>query len=399
MVTKTRGVQDQGLPKEDLVWFLNHCSVRDTVNRADQDWRRVYTIQCVTDPMTLDVEWSPVNPIQHNRSEYGPTIAIMCEYDALPSMGHACGHNLIAEIGIAAGIAVKSLMEDNSSICGKLVVLGTPAEEGGGGKIKMIEKGAFSDIDAALMAHPQLNNMLYPLILDLSRVTVIYKMKDGLDPWENPNANDAAVACYNNISMIRRCFDPRWRVSGIIKRSTWEKTELVFSYRAPTQREILTIKKKLKNCFENAAAVTGCECLYDFDEDSQGAYRGMIANRRMAQVFAKHAETKDIVFQDNNLRICESAVSTDMGNVSHVVPSIQPEYSIGACAPHVNHTPGFTVAAGSSEAQEVSLKIAECLAQTVWDLMTDSELMLKVKTEFETNPNIVSAAPSRQAGE
>ncbi|GBN66717.1 Peptidase M20 domain-containing protein 2, partial [Araneus ventricosus] len=99
----------------------------------------------------------------------GPTVAIICEYDALPEMGHACGHNLIAEIGLAAGIVVKAAMENDSSILGKVVVLGTPAEEGGGGKIKLIENGAFSDIDAALMAHPQMNNILYPLILDLAR--------------------------------------------------------------------------------------------------------------------------------------------------------------------------------------------------------------------------------------
>ncbi|GFU29272.1 peptidase M20 domain-containing protein 2 [Nephila pilipes] len=333
-----------------------------------------------------------------NRKD-GPTIAILCEYDALPDIGHACGHNLIAEISLAAGIAVKTLMERDLSICGKVVVLGTPAEESGGGKIILIENGAFTDIDAALMAHPQLTNMLFPLILDLARVTVIYKIKDGLDPWENPNANDAAVACYNNISMIRGSFDRRWRVSGVIKRSTWEETEMNISYRAPTLGEILTIKKKLKACFESAAEITGCECEYNFEEDSQSVYRGMIANKKMAQVFAKHAETKGIVFQDDNPRICESAVSTDMGNVSHVVPSIQPEYSIGACAPHVNHTPGFATAAGSPAAQEPSLKIAECLALTVLDLMTNPELMIKVKSEFETNPNRAHAIPSRQAGE
>ncbi|CAL1290735.1 unnamed protein product [Larinioides sclopetarius] len=329
----------------------------------------------------------------------GPTIAIICEYDALPEMGHACGHNLIAEIGLAAGIAVKAAMENDSSIFGKVVVLGTPAEEGGGGKIKLIENGAFSDIDAALMAHPQMNNILYPLILDLARVTVTYKMKDDLDPWEEVNANDAAVACYNNVTIIRQGFNHRWRVSGVIKRSSWKETELNFSYRAPTLRELLIIKKKLKKCFDAAAKATDCICEYSFFEDARNAYRGMIANKKMAEVFARHAEVKGIVFQDGNPRICESAVSTDMGNVSHVVPAIQPEYCIGAQAPHVNHTPGFAVFAGSVEAQEPSLKIAASMAETVLDLMTDSELMLKVKVEFETNPNRTHAGHIRQAGE
>ncbi|GIX72574.1 peptidase M20 domain-containing protein 2 [Caerostris darwini] len=124
----------------------------------------------------------------------------------------------------------------------------------------------------------------------------------------------------------------------------------------------------------------------------------MIANKKMARVFAKHAETKGIEFQDNNTRICESAVSTDMGNVSHVVPSIQPEYFIGAQFPNVNHTPGFTAVAGSSKAQEYSLKIAECMALTVLDLMMDPDLLSKVKIEFEANPNRSYHKYCRQAG-
>ncbi|KAF8782763.1 Peptidase M20 domain-containing protein 2 [Argiope bruennichi] len=129
--------------------------------------------------------------------------------------------------------------------------------------------------------------------------------------------------------------------SGIIKRSAWEETELCFSYRAPTLKELMTIKKKLKKCFEAAAKTTDCICEYTFLEDAKNSYRGMIANKKLAEVFARHAEAKGIIFQDGNPSICESAVSTDMGNVSHVVPAIQPEYCIGARAPHVNHTPGF----------------------------------------------------------
>ncbi|KFM70786.1 Peptidase M20 domain-containing protein 2, partial [Stegodyphus mimosarum] len=100
----------------------------------------------------------------------GSTVAVICEYDALPGVGHACGHNLIAEIGVAVGIAVKISMERDSSVCGKIVVLGTPAEEDGSGKILLIEKGAFKDVDVAVMAHPQVTNRLYPLILDLAKV-------------------------------------------------------------------------------------------------------------------------------------------------------------------------------------------------------------------------------------
>ncbi|XP_054720706.1 xaa-Arg dipeptidase-like [Uloborus diversus] len=247
----------------------------------------------------------------------GPTIAVLCEYDALPEMGHACGHNLIAEIGIAAGIAVKTCMEEDEGIAGKIVVLGTPAEEGGGGKILMIEKGAFKGIDVVLMAHPQAVDRLYPLIVDMAMVTVNFFTKAETDPWSGQSAVDAAVVCYNNVATMRRCFDRKWRLSGV-------------------------------------------------------------------------------VFKDQDRRYCESAVSTDIGNVSHVVPSIQPEFSIGSG--EVNHTPEFATVAGSSDAQAPTLIIAEALAHTVVELMTNPKLMKEIKTEFDEDPMRDASGYFRQTG-
>uniref|UniRef100_A0A2L2XVH7 Peptidase M20 domain-containing protein 2 n=1 Tax=Parasteatoda tepidariorum TaxID=114398 RepID=A0A2L2XVH7_PARTP len=329
----------------------------------------------------------------------GPTIAVICEYDALPNIGHACGHNLIAEIGIAVGLAVKAYLDCDTDVVGKVVVLGTPAEEGGGGKIKMIERGAFRNVDAALMAHPQVENRLYPLILDLARMSVKYRIKEGTDPWCNSNAVDACVSCYNNVAIMRSSLKSKWRVSGIIKCKNWDETELSFSYRAPTRMELKTIQKKLKKCVQAAADTTNCLYEIDFHQESaRSEYRGMVANRTMAELFAKHAETREIKFRDGDMRICESAVSTDMGNVSHVVPSIQPEYSIGA-GPHVNHTPGFAIAAADIKAQIPTLHIAESLALTVIELMSNPELLQKVKMEYETNLHIDPVGSHRFAGE
>ncbi|OQV25589.1 putative Peptidase M20 domain-containing protein 2 [Hypsibius exemplaris] len=139
-----------------------------------------------------------------------PTIAVLCEYDALPEIGHACGHNLIAEAGIATGLALRDVLTSHAdtaqAVDGKLVILGTPAEEQGGGKVILINEGAFLDIDFAMMVHPFVRNDLEPVILGIEACRVEFRGKAAhaaCGPWEAVNALDAAVSLYQNVALFR----------------------------------------------------------------------------------------------------------------------------------------------------------------------------------------------------
>ncbi|CAN8018951.1 unnamed protein product, partial [Ixodes persulcatus] len=155
------------------------------------------------------------------RAEYGadggPLVIIMCEYDALPEIGHACGHNLIAECAVATGIAMKKALESDSSLSGKVVVLGTPGEEGGQGKFYLLRDGAFDGADVALMAHPFTKNISNPVTSALAQLLVTYEGKPahaGGAPWDGINALDAAVGAYVNVSMLRQQMKPDYRATG-----------------------------------------------------------------------------------------------------------------------------------------------------------------------------------------
>ncbi|XP_053398312.1 peptidase M20 domain-containing protein 2-like [Mercenaria mercenaria] len=223
----------------------------------------------------------------------GPHIVVICEYDALPVIGHACGHNLIAEVGLAAGIGIRAALKGSEKPLGKvgqsagigtrpalksseksldkLTILGTPAEEGGGGKIDMIEAGVFMDVDVALMAHPAPVNQDAIHALAIDQVTVKYHghaAHASAFPWNGVNALDAAVLCYQNVSCHRQQFKPTWRVHGVIKNGGTKPniipdlTELEFYARTPSKEELSVLMEKLDLCFKSAATATGCTVEY-----------------------------------------------------------------------------------------------------------------------------------------
>jgi amidohydrolase len=147
-----------------------------------------------------------------------PNVCVICEYDALPVIGHACGHNLIAEAGIAAGLGLKAALECEGAPKGMVTVMGTPAEETSGGKLDMIQNGAFSDVDIAMMVHPSPSDIVSPTTLGVSMWNVEFTGKSAhaaAYPWEGVNALDAAVMAYNSISLLRQQMKPTWRVHGV----------------------------------------------------------------------------------------------------------------------------------------------------------------------------------------
>lgn len=315
-----------------------------------------------------------------------PVIAILCEYDALPDIGHACGHNLIAESGIVAAVGIKEAMEFDNTLSGKIVVLGTPAEEGGGGKIDMIEAGAFKDIDICMMVHPSPMNLIFPPFIAITRVTAKFCGKAAhasAFPWEGLNALDAAVICYNSVSMLRQQTKPTCRMhciiskGGVVPNIIPSESEMIFYLRAPTNPELAEMRVKLVACIEAAATASGCKVILTrADRD----YKGLMSNHVIGRTFRRHGESLGLKFQDDHPNLIKFVASSDVGDVSHEVPTIQPSYYIGTQAP--NHSKDFATASGAPEAQPATLVMGRIMAMTAIDFMLDPKLVDEAKEQF-----------------
>ena len=312
-----------------------------------------------------------------------PNICVISEYDALPEIGHACGHNLIAESGIAAGLGIKAALEANGAPPGSLTIMGTPAEEGGSGKVKLIEKGAFDDVDLAMMVHPFCCNTLKPNFLANCYVKVTYFGKAAhaaAFPWDGVNALDAAVLAYTNISVLRQQLKTTIRIHGIISNGGArpniipEQSEMRYSIRAPTTLEVKDVKAKVTACFEAAAKATGCTVEI---RDSTAGYDNVCHNSVMCDLYDANSKQLGVT----HVQYTHPTGSTDMGNVSYVVPAIHPMYGIGD-GTQVNHTREFTSAAGTPEAYHNTLNAAKAIAMTAVDLYTTPELVQQAKEAF-----------------
>ncbi|XP_031536093.2 xaa-Arg dipeptidase [Vicugna pacos] len=333
------------------------------------------------------------------RAEWGPPwglaalrplhLGFLCEYDALPGIGHACGHNLIAEVGAAAALGVRGALEGlpGPPLPVKVVVLGTPAEEDGGGKIDLIEAGAFKNLDVVFMAHPSQENAAYLPDVAEHDVTVKYYGKAShaaAYPWEGLNALDAAVLAYNNLSVLRQQMKPTWRVHGIIKNGGVKPniipsySELIYYFRAPSMKELPVLTKKAEDCFRAAALATGCTV-----EIKGGAhdYYNVLPNKSLWKAYAENGKKLGIDFISEDAMLSGPSGSTDFGNVTFVVPGIHPYFYIGTNA--LNHTEQYTEAAGSPEAQFYALRTAKALAMTALDVIFKPELLERIREDFK----------------
>lgn len=224
----------------------------------------------------------------------GPRVVICAEYDALPRVGHACGHNIIATSSVGAATALTELVQDLGI---RLTVLGTPAEESGGGKIDLIEAGAFDDTAAAMLIHPSRHNLVDPKLLAAQGFEAIFRGKEAhaaATPEQGRNALDAFVNAYNAISTLRQQFEPSDRVHGVIEdggvapnvipaltRSRW-------IVRAGTAERFQTLRAKMVACFEAAALATECELEIIYEGEP---YIDLITNPEMAAIFQANAVT------------------------------------------------------------------------------------------------------------
>lgn len=315
-----------------------------------------------------------------------PHVAILCEYDALPKIGHACGHNLIAEAGMSAALGLKPAMQ-HYSLPGKLTVFGTPAEEGGGGKVFLLEKGFFADIDAVMMVHPSPYNDLTPIILAARELEVIFHGSEAhasAFPWKGVNALDAAVVAYSSLSTLRQQMKPTWRLQAIITHGGVDvsiipsESRMRVCVRAPTKQEFDELLSKVTACLQASAAASGCQ----FKVRETGFnYKHLRNNTELARVFAKHCASLGIAI-DNQAHHGDLLMSSDIGDVSGKVPSIHPLYSIGDA---FNHTVQFAETANTPSAHHVTQEMGKAMAMSAAEILVDKQLLQRIVTDFHTN--------------
>ncbi|CAG8529606.1 6758_t:CDS:10 [Paraglomus occultum] len=320
----------------------------------------------------------------HNMPESkSRTVAYISEYDALPDIGHGC--DLIAISGVAAAYGTMCAMRAYN-ITGKVVLLGTPAEESIGGKIKLIHAGAYKKIDACLMVHPAHANALYGGYLALASVRVEYNGRAAhaaAAPWEGANALDAVVLAYNGISMLRQQVPPTTRIHGIITDGGKspnvipDHASALFFIRAATGLQLIALRQKITACLESTGMATGCSTKLTWEQE----YYDVLVNEQLAERFGKYMTDRGVKYLTKAEELKVTKASTDMGNVSYEVPSIHAVYSIGTT--HGLHTAEFAEAAKTSQAHNATMRAAKCLALTGLDVLVDDQLNKEAHKEFK----------------
>jgi amidohydrolase len=314
----------------------------------------------------------------------GAQLAVLCEYDALPEIGHACGHNVIAAAGLGAGLAAATIAAE---VGGRLRILGTPAEEGGGGKVRMIERGAFEGIDAAMMVHPagyDLQSMNTVAIHPLSIEYFGLAAHAAAAPELGRNALDAAVLGYVNVAALRQHIGPQERVHGVFTHGG-DKPNIVPAYasqewyvRSNTTASLQPLKDRVLTCLEAGATAAGCTCSHQWGDVP---YSDMIDNWPVLGAYIANATALGRVVQDP-ADVVFGVGSTDMGNVSYAVPSIHPMIKVSPSGVSI-HTPAFTGHARSETGDQAVLDGAKAMAMTLVDLWTDPSMRAAAAAEHQ----------------
>jgi amidohydrolase len=308
-------------------------------------------------------------------------VAICAEYDCLPDIGHACGHNIIAAAAIGAGIAAARVADD----VGLTVhVLGTPAEEAGGGKILMLERGVFSGIHCAMMVHPAPVDVVQPPVLAYTEFDVNFFGKEAHSaafPERGINAADALTVAQTAIGLLRQHIRPTDRIHGIVTRGGSAPNVVLahtcarYIVRSRTLADLGEIREKVLRCFEAGALATGSRMEVT---DTGAPYAEMHHNPHLAAHYQRNAEALGRRFPDVRAVLERAAGSTDMGNVSLALPSIHPMIGI-ASHPAVNHQPEFTAACATASADRAVVDGATALAWTAIDVAQDAELAARLR--------------------
>ncbi len=304
-------------------------------------------------------------------------ISICAEYDALPGIGHACGHNIIAAAAVGAGIAASGVADELGL---KISILGTPAEEIGdaGGKILLLERGAFAGVHAAMMVHPSPFDILTPKVIAASMFEVQYSGREAHAssfPERGINAADALTIAQTAIGLLRQHILPTDRIHGIITKGgdapniIPAHTTARYIVRGDTLADLERLRPRVYRCFEAGALATGAKLTIAGGEKP---YSEMIHDLDIAEVYRRNSELLGRSFLESDQTVKKTA-STDMGNVSLAIPSIQPMIGIQSL-PAVNHQPEFAAQCVTAAADQAIYDGALAMAWTAIDLATQQNL-------------------------
>jgi len=312
-----------------------------------------------------------------------PRIALLAEYDALPTIGHGCGHNIIATSAVGAAMASKSIIDQ---LGGSVVVLGTPGEEVFGGKIDMVKAGAFKEIDVAMMVHPNILNMVAIQTLACSSLEVEFFGRPAhaaAQPHRGINALEAMILAFTSINSLRQHIKGEARIHGIITDGgeapniVPAHSAAVFLIRALDNEYLAELQDKVLNCFTGASVANGARLEYRWRDRT---YAPMKNNETLAGLFKQNLESLGRHVEAFDPRF--GFGSTDMGNVSQVVPSIHP--TIAIASPGVSiHTQEFASAAASEAGHEGLMDAAKAMAMTVADIL-QPRMLDRIKQEFQS---------------
>jgi amidohydrolase len=315
----------------------------------------------------------------------GPTVAVVCEYDALPGIGHACGHNIIAAAGLGAGLAAAALAAE---LGGRLIVVGSPAEEGGGGKVPLIDGGTFDGVDAAVMIHPADADLVSMDVVALHQAHVTYTGEAAhaaAAPHKGRNALDAAVLGYVNVAALRQHIESGERIHGIIT-DGGDRPNIVprsaraeWIVRASTVARLEDLKARFLACLQAGSDAAGCEMEVEWIDP---VYADMIDNAAIGERYAANARALGRVVRAPS-PTTRVVGSTDMGNVSYVVPSIHPMIQVAPPGVPI-HTQAFAGFAGGPEGDRAVVDGAKALAWTVADLWADAGLVDLARSEWRS---------------
>ncbi|KAI0517457.1 hypothetical protein F5B22DRAFT_654681 [Xylaria bambusicola] len=398
-------------------------TVRDTVDKLTSELRHVNlalhgnpeiafqefaahdTIANFLEGLGFDVRRSAYGLATSFEVEFGTggSLVVFCaEYDALPGIGHGCGHNLIATSSIAAFLATVEALK-RSGRPGRVRLLGTPAEEAGGGKAKLLDAGAFpKDTAAAIMAHPMCARQIF---YDVSQgyqglaalkfiATHLFKTEfhgkaahAAAEPWNGVNAFDAAVAAYSDVALLRQHIQPEDRVhavmevGGTVPNVIPEYTRGTWMVRSPTIERANRLLERVKACIQAGASATGCQVTYQ--ETRSPSYLNLTANKTLSEVYVEEmaANGQKVMLQQEK----PMNASTDMGNVAHSFPTFHGAFIVPAGADVTLHSSDFAEAAGTEAAHTVALHTAKGMAMLAVRVLLDADIARNAKRDFRDN--------------
>lgn len=318
----------------------------------------------------------------------GPTVAILAEYDALPGIGHACGHNLIATAALGATLGLQAIAAE---LPGQVRLIGTPAEERGGGKELMARAGAFDGVDAAMMIHPAGVNLTTMPCICVAEVEVIFHGRSAhasAMPHKGVNALDGLLLAYQAISNLRQHIRDSERIHGIITEGGQapnivpDRAVGSFYVRATSEKTLAALKPRVQACFEAGAKGSGAEVEINW---AGVDYLDLNTNWPLAECFQAHGESIGREFLSPSQ--LGGAGSTDMGNVSYRVPSIHP--MLASSPPNVViHNPEFARWAGSEMGDAAALDGAKTMALTAAEFLLNPALQSEVQHAFEVSKGL-----------